>query len=205
MLKQRFVVPIFLLFALTGEVAYSQATICAETGFFIHYLQQWMKVRGTCSNTYGFAYVGIGGGGFFLALLGKNQNVPQNIPMGLMNDNTAKADNVDLGGGPNNTVTLKVVNRGVNGTIKGKAGCNLTLRGRRCKYRVQTTSCTRIKRLAIICGTCPEPAPCPDFGDDSIEIFLQGKPHPERCTASLSRLDRRCITCNGPGFSPVDQ
>ena len=203
MLKQRFVVPLFLLFALTGEVAYSQATICKKTGFFDHFLQEWMKLSGTCSNNYSFAYVGLGPGGLFLAFLNNNQN----IPLELKNDITATADNVNLQGRPNSTVTVKV-KKGSKAKVTISGGgedCNLTGRViRNCKYTVLTTDCTKIKRTEKICGPCEDP--CPDYGDESIEIFVTGtKPGTERCSARLRRANRKCIKCSGKMFSPVDQ
>ena len=75
MFKKRFIAVIFLSFALTAQAVYSEATICADTGFYLHFMNQWMNLTGTCNDRNGQLRVVLGPGGPEIEDFADNENL----------------------------------------------------------------------------------------------------------------------------------
>lgn len=200
MFKKRFFVLIFLLIALPAEVVYSEATICAETGFFLHFMNQWMNLTGTCNDRNGQLRVVLGPGGPEIEDFADNDN----LRMKFKNDIKATAENVNLNGWPDNTLKVKILNASkFKGKVTGDVNCSFVAKGgRSCAYTVTLSLCSGVDRGDLLCAPCDPP--CKDYRDETITVFVQGRPTFE-CQVKLDREKRNCIPCRAKAIAVKEE
>lgn len=196
---------IWFLFVFLGLGAlnhlHANTLVCTKLGFFRMFLQENLTLTGNCDDPDKKMMITAGPNGLVLNKLGNNNP----IPMRLDSDVKSSGSGITQFGKAGHTGTFEIMDGShIKFFLQNSDGgrCDaIAAGGSRCLYNVVSATCaSNLLPDDRVCMPCS--SPCKDYGNSTVEVWVQGTPT-VKCTVKLTRVDSRCGTCNGKGIIPA--